>query len=164
MLTIVAAIILFLVLATLQANSVYTPDVGKTRYARMMYGLTTNAYTNNTYKIGLYTANSAGSPYQTTYGTLTQPTFTGYALITLAGAAVGTLIADNQQPITFTAVTFQPSAGTGLPQTALGWFIVDTSDNTVMDYQAFTSPFVFSSTSSACTFTPAIGYGQLPVP
>lgn len=147
---------LIVILASMSVNTMRTPDVGKTEYANQLL-----TYYGSGLKIALYTAIAGGADNTKVYANFTKPTFMGYADVTLANPVLGTLIAADQQPVSFDPVAFQPTGSGSLPQTAIGLFIFNPTGNILIHFQPFTTGFVFSSTSSNCTFTPAIGTGQI---
>lgn len=98
-------------------------------------------------QVGLF----MGSPsltVNTVYSDLTQPTFTGYALIdvvfnTVRGDAAGDVI------IPFEAVTFQPTGAVAPEQVCTGFFVIQPGTNTLLFAEFLPNPQTFASPANA---------------
>jgi hypothetical protein len=152
---ITAALIIYLLV-----NTINVPDVGKTRLGSVAMGVGSFTVANNHYQIGLFSNSPAIAPGRV-FADFTAIAFTGYANQTLTGVTAAGIDSNDYSQFPFSAVTFQPTGGGGLPVTANGYYVWDPADNTLVWWQYFASPFVFSSTATACTFTPQLDSGQL---
>lgn len=115
-------------------------------------------------KMGLLTNSPFTPSVNTVLGTLTQPTFTGYALVTLAIAPLRTN-ANSDQIDTFGTATFQPTATVSPAQTATGAFLQATIS--AVDYllqtTMLTTPFTFNGPGDALDIVPEVIFPNVPV-
>jgi hypothetical protein len=114
--------------------------------------------------LGLYT-NPAFVPSVTNVLVdLIQPTYTGYALAVLAIAALRSN-ANSDQIDTFGTAHFQPTGGTGLPQTVYGAFLQATITATdfLLQTTPFSTPFVFTGVTDGLDVIPEVIFPNLAV-
>lgn len=105
------------------------------------------AITGGTVKVaGLFTNDPSTLNKDTVLADLTEPTFTGYARVAVAvGTRRTNVNGDQISPLG--KQTFQPTATPASPQTVNGWFLE--VDGDLYGWDAFTSPFTFTTTGDA---------------
>jgi hypothetical protein len=100
--------------------------------------------------MGLITDVPGGLSAQTVLADITQPTFTGYALVALTPAAARKN-ANGDYVIAFNSAVFQPSAPVSPAEVAIGYFVQNTitAVDSLLFAELFDNPFTFNVATDA---------------
>jgi hypothetical protein len=115
-------------------------------------------------KMGLYTNTPFTPSVSTLLGTLTQPTFTGYALATLAIQPLQSNV-NSDQIDTFGVATFQPTGAVSPAQIAQGAFLqaTVTAVDHLLQTTPLATPFTFNAATDALSIMPEVIFPNLKV-